>query len=384
MAARKGKRWGLIALAVLAVLIAGGIVGFRVAVGVLKGKVVEALGPDSEITGIRVGWASVDVEGLRIKGPRGWPAADTLRAERIAIVPSLRSVLSGQFQVRSITILRPYLSALRTKDGHLQVVPSLLAGAAGKGQAAGPSAPAASSRTVTVARIILRDGVLEFFDATVPQPPLKVRLEQVQATVGDVVVPALTGKTRLELTAVLKGVQRDGAVTIAGWAEIASKDSSVTTTLRSVDLVALQPYFIKAQETGVQKGILDLDLQSEVSRDRLKAPGKLTISDLVLTPAKDAFGTFMGVPRDVVVASLKNKDNKIAVNFVLEGDINNPQFSLNEALTTQLAASMAETLGVSLGGLAKGVGGLGQKGVEAAGEAAKDAVQQLFGRQKKR
>jgi len=384
MAAGKGKRWGLIALAVLVVLIAGGIVGFRVAVGVLKGKVVEALGPDSEITGIRVGWASVDVEGLRINGPRGWPAADTLRAERIAIVPSLRSVLSGQFQVHSITILRPYLSALRTKDGHLQVVPSLLVGAAGKGQPADPSAPAASSRTVTVGRITLRDGVLEFFDATVPQPPLKIRFEQVQATVRDVVVPALTGKIRLELTAVLKGVQRDGAVTIAGWAEIASKNSSVTTTLRSADLVTLQPYLIKAQETGVQKGTLDLDLQSEVSRARLKAPGKLTISDLELTPAKDAFGTFMGVPRHAVLASLKNKDNKIVVNFVLEGDINNPQFSLNEALSTQVAASMAETLGMSLGGVAKGVGTLGQKGVEAAGEAAKGAVQRLFEGQKKR
>jgi hypothetical protein len=33
MAAGKGKRWGLIAMVVLAVLIGGGIVGFRVAVG---------------------------------------------------------------------------------------------------------------------------------------------------------------------------------------------------------------------------------------------------------------------------------------------------------------------------------------------------------------
>jgi hypothetical protein len=383
MAAGKRKRWGLIALVVLVVLIAGGIVGFRVAVGVLKGKVVEALGPDSEVTGIRVGWVSVDVEGLRIKGPKGWPAADTLRAERIAVVPSLRSLLSRQLRVHSITIVRPYLSALRTKDGRLEMVPSLLAGTAEKGQPAGSSVPAGASRTVTINRITLRDGVLEFFDATVAQPPLKIRLEQIQATVSDVVVPALTGKTGLDLTGVLKGVQRDGTAAIAGWAEIASKDSSLHTTLRSVDLVALQPYLIKARETGVQRGTLDLDLQSDVRKDRLKAPGKLTISDLELTPAKDAFGTFMGVPRDAVVASLKNKDNKIAVNFVLEGDINNPQFSLNEAFTTQLAASMAETLGVSLGGVAKGVGGFAQKGVEAAGAAAKGAVEQLFGGQKK-
>jgi hypothetical protein len=386
MAAGKGKRWALIALVVLAVLIAGGIVGFRVAVGALKGKVVEALGPESEIRDIRVGWASVDVKDLRIKGPRGWPAADTLRAERVVIVPSLRSVLSRQIGVQSITIFRPYLSALRTKDGQLQVVPSLLAGPAGQAQAAGSSAPAAP-RTVTLGRITLRDGVLEFFDATVTQPPLKIRVEQIQATLRDMVVPTLTGKTRLDLAGVLKGVQRDGAATIAGWAEFATKDSSVKTTLRTVDLVALQPYFIKAPEMGVQKGTLDLDLQSDVGKGRLMAPGKLTISGLELAPAGSAFGTFMGVPREAVVASLKNRDDKIAVNFVLEGNVNDPQFSLNETLTTRLASSIAEGLGVSLGGVAKGVGALGQSGVEAAGKAAKgagSAVQRLLGGRKKR
>ena len=63
-------------------------------------------------------------------------------------------------------------------------------------------------------------------------------------------------------------------------------------------------------------------------------------------------------------------------------DIDDPRFSLNEALSTRVAFSMAETLGVSLGGVATGVGALGQKGVEAAGEATKGAVRQLFGGRK--
>jgi hypothetical protein len=47
---------------------------------------------------------------------------------------------------------------------------------------------------------------------------------------------------------------------------------------------------VEASETGVQKGTLDLDLQSDVSKGRLMAPGKLTISGLELAPAKSAFG----------------------------------------------------------------------------------------------
>ena len=87
----KGMRWRLIALVALLILLVASAVGFRMAADVLKGKVAEALGPGSELQDLRVGWSGVIVEGLRIKGPQGWPAADTLRAERVRIVPSLRS-----------------------------------------------------------------------------------------------------------------------------------------------------------------------------------------------------------------------------------------------------------------------------------------------------
>jgi hypothetical protein len=91
---------------------------------------------------------------------------------------------------------------------------------------------------------------------------------------------------------------------------------------------------------------------------------------------------FMGVPRSAVVNFLKNQDSKIAINFTIEGDLDNPQFTLREALATRLAAGLAELLGVSIRGVAEGVGTLGRKGVEAVGEAAKGlggALQQLFG-----
>ncbi len=383
MASTKTKKWALIILAAIVLLIVGAIVGFQAAVGLLKGKVVEALGPDSEIKELRVRWSAVEINGLRIKARQGWPAADTFRADRVVIVPSLRSLLSGRIQVGSITIVRPYLSALRTRDGKLQVVPSLLAGAASEGKAAaGPPA-----RSVTISRITLEDGVVELFDATVAQPPLKIRLEKIQAAMRDVVAPALTGKSRFDLAAAVKGLHRDGRATVSGWVEVASKDSAVKLQLRSVDLVMLQPYLTQTSDTRVQRGALDLDLDSEVKQNRLRAPGKVVISDLEFTPTRGVLDTFMGVPRAAVVNFLKNRENKIAINFILEGDINNPRFALNEAFATRLATGLAENLGVSIRGVAEGVGTLGQKGLEAAGEAAKgvgSALQQFLGGPRKR
>jgi Domain of Unknown Function (DUF748) len=375
MTAGRARRWAWIVLTILALLVVGGIVGFRVTVGALKDRVTDALGPESQIAQLRVGWSSLDIEGLRITGPEGWPASEALRAERVTIVPSLRGMLSGQLRVHSITVSKPYLSALRTRDGRFLVLPSLLAGAE---EAEAPASPEAAARSVTIDRITLKDGVLDLFDASVARPPLAIHLEQVEATVLDVVAPSLLGKTRFDLAAVLEGSRQDGTVTIAGWVEIASRDSSLKTTLRSVDLRALEPYLIRAGERGVQQGTLDLDLQSEVSRNRLHAPGQLTISGLELDPATGPFGTFMGLPRDAVLGALKNQRGQIAVSFVLEGNIDDPQFSLNEAFTTRLASALAESLGVSLSGLATGAGSIGQKGVQAVGEAARGAVRQIF------
>lgn len=179
MTSPRMRRRVVAAVVLLVVLVGGGLVGFRMVLGVLKGKVVEALGPGSEIRTIRVGWSVVEVVGLRIKGPQGWPAADTVRAERVVIVPSLRSLLSDQLRIGSITIVKPYLSMLRTREEKLRVVPSLLEGAPAKGKAAAGS----SARRVAISRIGLEDGVVELFDATVAQPPLKIRLEQLQASV---------------------------------------------------------------------------------------------------------------------------------------------------------------------------------------------------------
>jgi len=376
----KAKTWGLIALVVILALIVGGIIGFRVAAGILKGKVVEALGPGSEIQAVQVGWSGVEVHGLRIKGPQGWPATDMLRAERLVIFPGLRSLVSDTIQIRTVTVDRPYLSAVRPRDGRLRVLPTLLEAPSPAPKAKSPAGQPMPS--VAISRILVKDGVVDLFNYAVAPAPFKVHLEKIQASVWNVAVPSLKGKSQFELDAVVKGIQQDGRAKIVGWAEIASKDSAVKTELRSLDLVALQPYLTQASDARVQRGSLDLDLQSEVRNNRLRAPGTVVISDLEFAPSRGATEMFMGVPRSAVVNFLKNRDDKIAINFTIEGDLNNPQFTLREALATRVAAGLAELLGVSIRGLAEGVGTLGRKGVEAVGEAAKGlggALQQLFG-----
>jgi hypothetical protein len=372
MAAPKSQRWVVIGLAVvvsLIVLVAGGLYFGAKA---LKGKVEQALGPESEIGEIRLGLTSVEVIKLRLKAPSGWPAPDTLRAERIRIAPDLAGLLSGKLNVSSIVVEGGYVSALRTADGKLRVVPSLL-------EKKGEKKEAGKGVEVGIGSIELKDGVMEFFDATVKKPAHKIRLEQLQAKVTDLQLPDLRAKSKLHLDGVLKGVRSDGKILVDGWMTFASKDSDLRNTLRGVDLIAMQPYLLKASEGGVRKGSLDLDLQSTIKANHLHAPGTLTLNGLEL----ESGGTFMGMPRAAVVGLMKGKDDKISIKFALDGKLDDPNFRLNEGFSTKVASSLGDVMGVSVEGLAKGAGAIGQKGVEAAGGAAEGvgkAVKGLFGK----
>ncbi len=361
------KRVIFVSLAVVLGLALAASLGLHFATETLKAQVEQALGPESEVGELIVGWSAIEVRGIRIRAPKNWPAQDALRAERVIVKPDLLSLFSARVYVPRITVEQAYVSVLRTRDGKLRLLPSLME-APPKAASEAPSAAPA----VTIGTIELRNGALEFFDATVRQPAHKTRVEQLHARVDDLQVPGLKGRTRLQLDGTIKGVQRNGKLLIDGWAEVDDRNSEIMTKLQGVDLVALQPYLIKATETGVRRGTLDLKLKSTVRGNRLHAPGSVTLTGLELSSGERGFSTFMGVPRQAVVAALKNRNGQIAIDFTLEGNLDDPQFSLNDSFARRVGAAVAETLGISIEGLTRGVGG--------AAEGLGGVVKKLFGK----
>jgi Domain of Unknown Function (DUF748) len=368
------KRWQVIALAVVVILGIALIGGYRMGVRLLQARIVDALGPGSRLTELKVNWFSIEILGLSIDAPKGWPAARTLETERITIVPDLRTLFSDRIRVSSIVIDKPYLSILR-KPGKLVMVPSLTEKQAKNASEQG------TARALTISTIELKGGSLDLYDATVGQPPLKIRMEDIEAVIRDVAAPAAE-KTRFEIEGIVKGVKRDGRAKLNGWVGPGATDSSSRVVLEAVDLVSLQPYLIKKNEARVARGTLDLNLASEVRNNNLDGNGKVVLWDLELARSGGYFDTFMGLPRNAVINFLKDNHNAIDVDFTLKGNTSNPNFSLNENLSTRIAMSMANQLGVSIRSVAEGLGTLGRKGVEGAGgvvEGVGSAVKRLFG-----
>ncbi len=380
------RRWPLWLGIGLLLLVVAGIAGQQVVAKRLQKEIEAALGPNSEVASIETGLSSIAINGIRIRAGKDWPTEDELRAKRVVIYPDWNALLSRTIRIASIEIEDGYLSLLRRRDGKLLLLPSLLAQKDDAQNTARSGAPAKSGKgkdmagessattEVSIGGIVLTGAALDFFDASVRQPAHRLRLEQTTVRLGQLRIPSLAGRTPIRLNGVVKGVQQDGKVSLDGWAELASKDSEMRTRLAAVDLVAFQPYLIKAAETGVKKGSLDLDLKSTVRKNRLHAPGKVVLSDLELSTGR----TFMGMPRESVVRMLKDKDGRITADFVLEGDIGDPKFSLNEKFLAQVGAATAGVLGISLGGLAEGIGGAGAGAAEGIGS----AIGKIFGSKK--
>jgi hypothetical protein len=374
------KRWQIVVVAAVFFLGMSVVVGYRVGVRLLQERIVEALGPGSGITEVKVNWFSLDVFGVSITAPEGWPTGRTFRAARVRIIPNLQTILTDQIHISSIVFERPYVSVMRT-SGKWILFPGLTETRDRKKNTEAGGANL-SLRAVTISKIELQDGVVDFFDATVTRPPLKTRLERVDAVIGDVAIPWSKTRTRFELAANVKGIRRDGRAKVSGWLGPARGDSSSQITLYAVDLVSLQPYLVRIGEAQVRKGTLDLRLNSEVRANRLDGKGKIIIRDLEFAPSRGYLETFMGIPRSAVINFLKNNENAIDVDFVLTGDTSNPRFSINEAIATRVAMGMAAELGVSIRGLAEDFGNLGRRSVEGAAGVAQgigSVMRGLFG-----
>jgi hypothetical protein len=61
-----------------------------------------------------------------------------------------------------------------------------------------------------------------------------------------------------------------------------------------------------------------MDLDFQVRRRKVHAPGKVTISDLQLRSTPGLLNSFMGVSRQGVVNLLKSRDGKIELAFLVK------------------------------------------------------------------
>ena len=253
-ASSRVRRTVLIVLAVLAVLGIAFAVAIHYATRTVEARVLEALGPDSEVDEVTVGLHEVRLAGLRVKAPKGWPADTALRAEEVIVTPKLKQLFSDRVEITEVHIRRAYLSAVRPQSGGgLRLLPSVTERAK-KGERDG-------KRGVAVRAVRFEDCTIDLYDATVPLKPQRVRIDDVSGSIEDVEVPDRGARTKIDLDGALKGPVHRGTVSVKGWVDVDRKSSELSIALRNVDLAMFEPYIFTRVKAGVESGSFGLSFE---------------------------------------------------------------------------------------------------------------------------
>jgi hypothetical protein len=353
----RSKRIAAIVLGIVVLLVIAGLVALRWAEGEIRQRIVDVLGPNGSAEQIDVGFHTVELRNVRLGAPAGWPAADSLRAAAIHIVPDWPAWFSHRLHLKSVVVDQYYQSALRTTGGQLKILPGLkdnvIRMTEERDARRESSVQPVHKTDVQIDRIEFHNGQFDFYDEKIAKPPFPVHMSNFNATIVNLQFPALTDRSTIQISADMGG----GKMALDGWMEFATRDSQIGLTLSGVEAQTLRPYLLRGQKVDIASGTIDLSLNWTVQDNRLNAPGKLTLNHLeVANQSGGALGDLAALPKKAAVEALKDDNDRIDLNFVLSGDLNDPKFSIDEDLSKRVGAGVAKALGVTVEGVGKGAG----------------------------
>ncbi|ELS41392.1 hypothetical protein ALQ96_03394 [Pseudomonas syringae pv. atrofaciens] len=192
---------------------------------------------------------------------------------------------------------------------------------AAKTQAAGKKE---NPLAIYVGEVNINNGSANFADMTLT-PNFATAVQQLNGRIG-----TIDNRKPTPAPVDIEGkVDRYAPVTIKGslnpFDPMASLD--ITTSFKRVELTNLTPYSGKFAGFRIRKGRLNLDLHYLITKGQLKAQNKVLVEQLQLGERVDSPDA-LDLPIRLAVALLKDTKGRISLELPIEGDLNNPQFSV--------------------------------------------------------
>ena len=368
---RSPLRTALAVLAIVVLLLAlAAWLGVRRAETSIHALALRLMGPGSSVEEVRLHFDRIELRGVRIPPGDGWPAPHAFTADVVDVVPEWRTVRDDPIVIRHAVAHGAYFSVLRQEDRQIRFLQTIL-----PRPPRDPSKPPA--RKVVIRQVDVHASTLDLYDASIDQPAHRVQVTNVEAVASDLLFPKLTTKALFKGGGQLEG-SPGGTVQVEGWTVFSSRDSEFRVQLAKAEIKSFEPYFLRHDEAGSASGRLDLDMSAKVHDHFLDARGRMQLTDLELQASRGPLATFMGLPRRAVINAMEDREDRIDLSFEMKGDLGDTKFSLNESFATKVAVGTANALGLTVGGMVKGIGSLGQQGVDAVG----DMFGSLFGKKK--
>jgi hypothetical protein len=205
---------------------------------------------------------------------------------------------------------------------------------------------------IQIDRIRIQKGSVDFEDRKIGDPSPQMKWREVEFEIRDIRYPLTSLHSPVELIGKMKGKAQDGSITLKGWIDAKTMDVETSLKIRELEVKTFEPYYRKRVTAEIESGTLDMDSEIAVKEKRIDAPGELGLVNLHV---KEGEGTVFWIPVETLVPSLEKKGHRIKAKFRVKGNIENPQFNLQETFLTQVGISLAQALGIPIKVIGEGI-----------------------------
>lgn len=359
------RRWFVLSGIVCILLVGGYFALSYYAVKFVHTRLEKVGGSGLTFTGIEARPTYLSVKGIRYEDPQSRQGLLTI--DEMKVYPDLFSPLAGTLRIREWVILQPSFFFNRSRDGTF-AGPWVKRGRTEKEEGSPGEAKTRegeSTLRVRVGQFRIENGSIDFQDGKTEGSPAQIGLRELNLKIDNIQYPLVSLQSPIELDGKVRGRTKDGSLYARGWIDLESTDMETSLKVQEVELKTFEPYYRKRVSAEIESGYINLETMINLKKKTIDAPGWLDLHDLHI---KESEGTVFWIPAKTLVSLLKKKEGRIHVKFRVQGNMDDPQFNLQENLLTRIAISFAEGLGIPIqivgekviGGTIKGTGGLAE------------------------
>lgn len=335
---------------------------------IIKYELESFLGKDFHVQRIDLHWGKVEALDISFRNPAG---QEVFRTDRLILEADFMGLLKKQYILSNISLENPYIFLKKDTNGQL-VNPFPEKGP--KKESEKPMPP------VFFKKIEVTNGSLDYLDGNVSSRPILTKLRNIELRFKALVFPLRENFSSYDLSASIIGNHNTGGLKSSGKIKLMNKDMNGKVEIRKLDITEFKPYFQKKGDVNVTRGTLDMNMDVNIRSNQINAPGKAVLKNLEFEKGSGIGNTFLNIPLSAIVGFLKNNNNEIAVNFVAEGNLDNPKFNLRENLMNRISIAMAEKLGLSIKRIGESIIESGAEGAKEVGKGIGEGIKKLFGR----
>ena len=236
-------------------------------------------------------------------------------------------------------------------------------GPTGKSSQQGKSAPKGEvskqdktrSSSVGFGKIHFEDGVIDFSDRHI-QPGFQMRLLDVSGDVSGLVFDK-TSMADVDLQARL---EQSSPLKITGKINPLKPYVDLKLNFDNISMTQLNPYFRKYAGYNLEKGKLSLKLKYIIDKAKLNSQNNIVIDQLTFG-SKVNSSSATNLPIKFALSLLQNREGIINLNISVNGDLNNPKFSVGSIITAEIRGLISKAVSSPFSFLASIVGSGGEE-----------------------